>query len=180
MRYLGIWIFLLQITQSVPAPDIPDSPGVYYRQENGKWVSLPNATVAKTTTKGLGLFVETGGYTNLETDVVCRGAKAVTRVTGPRPTFFIRKVGSSGDVALIQLTQKKDSRSFHKSSADATVENKVGARKEAIKKTAVKAYAEDFFSIRPEVDLKPGEYLLIISDVGDAATSFDFGIDQQK
>ncbi len=177
MKYLGIWFLLLQITQSAQAPSVPDSPGVYYRQANGQWISLSKAPIAKTTTKGLGLFVETGGYTNLETDVVCLGAKALVRITGPRPTFYVRGIGSSSDAMLIQFAQKKDKRTFRKSSGNATVENKVGVKKEAIRETVAAVYDGGVYSVTSATGLKPGEYLLIL---GDAETSYDFGIDREK
>jgi hypothetical protein len=177
MLHIGVWLLLLQSVQAIPAPNIPDPPGVYYLQDDGGWVRLTKAPMAKTSTKGLALFVETGGYTNLETDVVCPGARALTRLSGPRPTFYVRGVGSSNDAMLIQFTQKKESRTFHKSSAAATVENKIGVKKEAIRKTAITSFPDGTFSLMPEADLKPGEYLLII---GDADTSFEFGIDRKR
>ena len=78
---------------------------------------------------------------------------------------------------LIQLTKQRDSRNFHKSSGDSSVENKVGARKADIRKTAVTVFPEGTFSITPAVDLKPGEYLLVI---GEADAGFDFGIEPRK
>jgi hypothetical protein len=177
MRHFGIWLLLLQAVQTATAPKVPESPGVYYLQDNVKWRSLAVAPIAKTTTKGLTLFVETGGYTNLDTDVICPGAKAATRFLVPRPTLYVRKVGIPGNAMLIRLTPKKDSRTFHKSSADVTVENKVGVRKSAIRKTSVTTYPGGLFSITPEVSLKPGEYLLVL---GDATESYDFGIDRMK
>jgi hypothetical protein len=177
MNCLILLLLLLQAISPVPAPDAPDSPGVYYRQNDKTWVNLPKAPIAETKTKGIGLFVETGGYTNLGTDVVCLGAKATTRVLGPRPTFYVRDLGPSGDVLLIRLTDRKTSRTFHKSSADSTTQNKVGARKSDIRQTAVVVFSEKLFSITPEVDLAPGEYLLVI---GQPDSSFDFGIDRKK
>jgi hypothetical protein len=177
MRQFGIWLLLLPAVQTVTAPKIPDSPGVYYMQNNGNWRALTVAAGAKTTTRGLDLFVETGGYTNLETDVVCPGARAETRISNPRPTFYARGVGTPANAILIELTRKKESRTFHKSSANATVENKIGVRKSAVRQTTVTSYPGGIFSITPEANLKPGEYLLIL---GDASTSFDFGIDRKR
>jgi hypothetical protein len=170
-------LLLLQVPQSAPAPAIPSSPGAYYLQNDQNWVGLQKAAITHTKLSGKGLFVETGGYTSLGTVVICQGAKASVRIYAPRPTFYIRNVGPSTDVLLIQLTKQKDSRSFHKSSGDASVENKAGARKADIRKTVVTVFPEGTFSITPTVDLKPGEYLLVI---GEADAGFDFGIDPKK
>jgi hypothetical protein len=177
MRQLGIWLLLFQATQTATAPKIPDSPGVYYMQDNGKWGTLTAASGAKTTTKGLDLFVETGGYTNLETDVVCQGARANTRISIPRPTFYVRGVGAAGNAILVEFTQKKERRTFRKSSANVTAENRIGVRKGAVRQTTVTTYPGGIFSVTPEAGLKPGEYLLVL---GDAAASYDFGIDRKK
>jgi hypothetical protein len=177
MILMAFCLLLLQVSQSAPVPDIPSSPGVYYLQNDQKWVGLQKAAITHTKLSGRGLFVETGGYTSLGTDVICQGAKASVRINLPRPTFYIRDVGPSGDVLLIQLTKQRDSRTFHKSSGDSSVENKVGARKADIRKTAATVFPEGTFSIAPTVDLKPGEYLLVI---GEADAGFDFGIDPGK
>jgi hypothetical protein len=152
------------------------SPGVYYLQDDKNWIGLQKAAISQTKLSGKGLFVETGGYTSLGTDVICQGANASLRISIPRPTFYVRDVGPSTDVLLIQLTKKRDSRTFHKSSGDATVENKAGARKADIRKTAVTVYPEGTFSITPTIDLKPGEYLLVIGE----ADAVDFGFDPKK
>jgi hypothetical protein len=177
MILMAFYLWLLQVSQSAPIPDIPSSPGVYYRQNDQNWVSLQKAAITHTKLSGKGLFVETGGYTSLGTVVICQGAKASMRIDTPRPTFYFRDVGPATDVLLIQLTKQSDSRTFHKSSGDASVENKTGARKADIRKTAVTVFAERTFSITPTVDLKPGEYLLVI---GEADAGFDFGIDPKK
>jgi len=174
---MAFYLLWLQVSQSAPVADIPNSPGVYYLQNDQNWVGLQKAAITRTKLSGKGLFVETGGYTSLGTEVICQGAKASVRINIPRPTFYIRGVGSSDDVLLIQLTKRRDSRAFHKSSGDSSVENKVGARKADIRKTAVTVFPEGTFSITPAVDLKPGEYLLVI---GEADAGFDFGIDPRK
>jgi len=171
---MGFFLLLLQVAQPGAVSGIPSSPGVYYQNAGGNWVSFPKAPISHSKLSGTGLFVETGGYTNLGTDVICAGAKASTRVPGPRPTLYVRGVGSAEDVILIHLTKKKTTRTFYKSSANSTVENKVGANKSDIRRTVVNALAEGIFSIAPDVDLKLGEYLLVI---GDPENSFDFGID---
>jgi len=177
MSFFLLFLFLLQGGQTAPAPGIPASPGVYYRQNDNNWISLPRAPVSGTKAKGLSLFVETGGFTKLGTDIMCPGARASTRILVPRPTLYIRESGHPKDAMLIRLTQKKKSRTFHTSSADATVENKEGFRKADIQKAIVTEYTGGIASVTPEENLKPGEYLLVL---GAEDTCFDFGIDAKR
>jgi len=177
MKCVAVWLLLFQAAPPSPVPRIPDSPGVYYCQGDRACISLPKAPILETRTKGLELFVDTGGYSNLGINVTCSGAKASTRISVPKPTFYVRAVGPSSDIMIIQLTKKSQSRTFHTSSGSSTVENKEGFKKTDIRKTAVAAYSEGVVSVRPEVDLKAGEYLLV---VGTPENSFDFGIDPGK
>ncbi len=177
MRYFVLLFLLFQGGLAARAPGIPASPGVYYRQNDNNWIGIPRASVSSTKAKGLDLFVETGGFTKLGTDIACPGARASTRISAPRPTFYVRESDGPKDAMLIRLTQKKTSRTFHTSSADATVENKEGFRKADIRKTIVTEYPEKIASITPEEDLKPGEYLLVL---GAEDISFDFGIDPKR
>jgi hypothetical protein len=170
MSYLSVWLFLLQIANTVP---VPDSPGVYFRQDDRNWIGLPKA-LADSKMKGFDLFVSSGGYTNLNADLVLPGAKSSIRITIPRPIFFVRELGRPQDVMLIRLTQRKQSRTFHTSSGRETVENKGGFRKGDIRKIAIAKNPDNTLSITPEENLKPGEYLLVL---GDANASFDFGVD---
>jgi hypothetical protein len=123
------------------------------------------------------MFIDTGGFTDLGMKGVLDGARASIRISAPRPAFFVRGIDSSNDVILLQLRRRKDSRTFSTSSADATIENKGGFRKRDIRKTAVQVYPEALFSVTPEQDLKPGEYLLVF---GYAKSGFDFGVDPYK
>ena len=176
MCFFAMLICLFQAAQSIPAPGIPGGPGVYFQQDN-KWIGIKPAPVSGTKTKGLGTFVDTGGYTDLGTDVVLPGAASSIRISIPKPTFYVRGIGYSKDAMLIRLIRKGKSRVFHTSSGDATVENKEGFRKADIRKTVVTDYPDGTYSITPESDLKPEEYLLVL---GDTASTFDFGIDPAK
>lgn len=129
MSYFLLFLFLFQGGQSALAPGIPASPGVYYLQNDNNWISIPRAPISDTKAKGLSLFVETGGFTSLGTDIMCPGAKASMRILVPRPTFYVRESGHPKDAMLIRLTQKKKNRTFHTSSADATLENREGSGK---------------------------------------------------
>jgi len=177
MSSLAVWLLLLQIAKTAAVPEMPSTPGVYYRQGDATWVPLQPAPIAEMKTRGMELFIESGGFTNLGMSIVCRGAKASLRISVPKPTFFIREAASPKDLMLVRLAQKKGTRTFQTSSASATVENKEGLRKGDIRKMAVTEYPDHSFSAAPEEDLNPGEYLLVC---GDATTGFDFGIDPRQ
>jgi len=177
MNALALGLLLLQTTQAAPPPGIPDPPGVYFRQDEKSWTSLQKAVISATTADGLELFVETGGYTDLGLEAVIQGAKARARFFTPRPTLYVRGAGTPADLTIIQLSRKKRSRTFRTSSGDSTLGNKAGFRKEDIRKISARAYSDGTFSVIPDTDLKPGEYLLVFRDAGN---SFDFGIEPKK
>lgn len=170
-------MFLFQAVQPRLAPSIPDLAGIYYCRDDKNCTQLPKAPIAATKMKGMDLFVNTGGYSNLGIDVTCLGAGALTRILASKPTFYARGIDPSSDVMLIQLAKKKDSRTFRTSSGSSTVENKQGFRKADIRKISVTKHPDGILSLSPESDLKPGEYLLV---VGSPEHSFDFGIDSKK
>jgi hypothetical protein len=178
MNWLGILLLLVpQAAKPAAIPDMPAASGVYYRQSDTRWIRLPPAPIAEVNTRGMRLFIETGGYTSLGRNIVCRGAKAKVRISAPKPIFYVREAGSSEDLMLIRLAQQKDTRTCETSSADASVGNKPGFRKEDVHKMAVTEYPDHSFSVTPEENLKPGEYLLTF---GTVTAGFDFGIDPEK
>jgi hypothetical protein len=175
MSWLCVFFMLmLQIRDPDAIQDFPKTSGVYYFQNDTGWINLSSAPIADMKIKGMDMFVRSGGYTSLKVSIMCRGSKALMRVTTPKPIFFVRGVGSSNDAMLIRLAPQKNKRVFFTSSSAATVENKSGFNEENIRKLDLIPYPDRSFSITPKEALHSGEYLLVL---GDAATSFDFGID---
>jgi hypothetical protein len=171
-------LFLLQIAPTAPPPpDVPTEAGLYYLQNNTQWIRLEPAPRASKKTRGIGSYVDSGGFTGLATSIVFTGARATMRIEYARPTFFVRGPGFPRDAILVRLTERKDSRALSASTADATVGNKEGFRKEDIRKIGTAAHSKDLFSVTPEADLKSGEYLLVF---GYVTNSFDFAIDPPK
>jgi hypothetical protein len=164
---------MLQTPKAAPIAGMPAASGIYFRQSEAKWVKLESAAMADMKTKGMGLFVATDGLSNLGMTAVYQGARARVQISNPRPVFYVRGVGSPRDAMIVQLTQKKDSRTIQASSSASTVENKGGFKREEIRKVTVTAFSDDSFSVSPIDELKPGEYLLVF---GYAGTGFDFGI----
>jgi hypothetical protein len=173
MRFICV-LLLLFLPSQYPYPDMPSSPGIYFRQENGKWLNLPTASFSGMKIKGLKSYIDTAGYTVFVSGMACSGAHAGTRIKQPKPVFYVRGLGSSQSIMLLQLEVKKNSRSLQTSPADATMDNKAGFKKESMKKLDVIEYPDQSFSVAPQKGLKAGEYLLTF---GDTASGYDFGID---
>ncbi len=170
-------VFLLQAAKPAPVPGLPAPDGVYYLQGDGKWFKLDKPVAAKSKTKGMGLFIETDGLANVNMTTVYYGAEASLEISTPRPTLYVRGAGSPQDAVIVQLLRKKDSRVLQTSKEAATVENKGGFKKAEIHKVTATAYSDDSFSVTPDNDLKPGEYLLVFSNSGSA---FEFGVTAAK
>ena len=177
MFWLSVLLLVFAQAESAPALSVPEKSGVYFRQNNADWINLQPAVVSNSKTKGLELFVYTGGYTNLGLDITCPGARSSTRISVAAPTFYVRGIGSAQDAMLIRLTQKKDRRICKTSFSNVTVDNKGGFRKGDIQKLETAEYPNSLFSVTPGKKLDPGEYLLVF---GNSPNGFDFGIDRAK
>jgi hypothetical protein len=170
-------LFFAQVAAGAPAQDVPQARGIYFRQANANWLPLQPAVTADAGASGLQLFVYTGGYTDLAMNISCPGSRALVRMSVQRPTLYVRAVGSAKDAMLIRLTKKKGKRVYETSYSNITVENKEGFRKGDIFNLISQAYPDGSFSVSPEKDLPPGEYLLIL---GNAVPAYDFGVDRAK
>jgi hypothetical protein len=175
MYFFVLLLLLVQLANPSAPPDMPPDSGVYFRQE-GKWINLRTATVSSVDTKGLGQYIQTDGFTGLEMDFVCQGAQALTRITSQKPVFYVRGVGLPDDALIVQFEQKKNSRNLRASLSDSSAANKAGFRKNTVRNVAVVVFPDKSFSITPQEDLRPGEYLLTF---GKTTNSYDFGIDRR-
>lgn len=167
-----LFIFLAQSAKPEPPPGLPAEEGIYIRQAGG-WDKLQPASMDEMKPKGVGLFLETDGLTGLDLTMNYPGAHAGLQIATRQPVFYVRGAGPAKDALIVELSQKKDSRTIKTSSLDATVENKGGFRKADIRRVAVTEYSDGSFSVTPVEILKPGEYLLVF---GHAITGRDFGI----
>ena len=176
MSYAGFLVLLL-LQAAKPAPDIPASPGVYVRAVDSQWIRIEPASLVDTQTKGVDLFIQTDGFYSPEMTIVYRGAAAPLRLSVARPTFYVRGIGSPSNAIMVQLTRRKDSRTLQTSASAVATDNKGGFRKKEIQSATVTTYTDDTFSVTPDRDLKPGEYLLLLSLTH---AGFDFGISLPK
>jgi hypothetical protein len=171
--FLLVWVSASAAqTPAIPG-DPPAAAGVYCRQGESGWITLARAVVADTRTQGMERFLDTHGWSNLNRTIVFRGATSSVRIPDRRPTFYVRGIGSAGDVLIAELKKKEDTREIQASSTNASVNNKEGFKRGNIYRVTAVPLAKDFFRVTPEEDLKPGEYLLVF---GHADNAFDFGI----
>jgi|WetSurMetagenome_2_1015567.scaffolds.fasta_scaffold214299_2 hypothetical protein len=177
MIWLNVLLLLFVQADGAPVPPAPEKSGIYFHQNTADWVSLQPAVASDSKAKGMGLFVYSDGLTNLGLDITCPGAKASTRLSVPKPTFYSRGVGSAKDAMLIRLTQRKESRICRTSFSNVTVDNKGGFRKGDIQKLETAEYPDGSFSVTPAKELPPGEYLVVF---GNTVSGYDFGIDKAK
>jgi hypothetical protein len=164
---------LTQTAQPAPPSDLPAAPGVYHRQDGARWAVIEPAVIADTKTKGMDLFLETGGFYSPDLTVIYQGAQAPTPIPETRPVFYVRGIGSAKDAVIVLLTRKKDSRTLQTSAAAAASDNKGGFVKKDIRNVTVTVFSDNSFAVTPDDPLKPGEYLLLL---GLAHAGFDFGV----
>ncbi len=168
-------VLLQAANPAAPPPGLPAGTGVYYLQGDAKWFKLEPPASEKSQTKGMGLFIETAGLSNLDTTIVYRGSRAALQISNPRPTFYVRGAGPAADALIVELTRKKDSRTVQTVSSEATIRNKGGFKRPDIRRVAVAVFSDASFSVKPLQDLEPGEYLLVF---GYVSTGVDFGIEK--
>jgi hypothetical protein len=177
IKLVLLFLFLVQSADAVRAPDVPEAPGVYFLQGESAWVPLQPVVTSDANAKGLQLFVYTGGYTDLGLNVACPGSRASIRILVPKPVLYVRAVGSAKDAMLIRLTQKRDRRVVKTSYSNVTMTNKEGFRPEDVFQLILQESPEGVFSVSPEKELPPGEYLLVL---GNGVPAYDFGVDRKK
>ena len=174
MSLLLMLLFLsMQAEKPAPPQGMPSDPGVFLRQSDGQWLKLAQVPAAEMKTKGLGTYLETDGLSNLAVTIVYKGAKAPLQIASARPTLYVRGVGSAADAMIVKFSRQKESRTLQSSSSAGNVENRGGFNRKDIQMTSVLIYSDHSFSVTPQQDLKPGEYLFLF---GFANSGFDFGV----
>jgi hypothetical protein len=156
---------------------MPAATGAYYRQSSGKWIKLDPVFVDESKIKGMGTYLETEGLSGLNLNYVYLGISAPLQLSEPRPVFYFRGVGRAEEVQIVRLGQGKENRTVRTSSTEVSVGNKGGFKRSEIRPVAAVVFSDRTFSVAPEQDLKPGEYLIAI---GSAMRGFDFGITAGK
>jgi hypothetical protein len=178
MMILSLLLVLVVQAEKAPLPPgMPTAPGVYCRQGDLPWTKMESATVSDMKTKGMDTFIRTDGYMNLSMTIIYAGSRAPLQIAALRPAFYVRGAGAAKDAVIAQLSRAKDSRTLQTVSSAGGVDNKLGIKKNELRNSTVIVYADDSFSVVPDEDLKPGEYVLLF---GSANTGYDFAVTTPK
>jgi hypothetical protein len=152
---------------------IPPEEGVFYHQSNGSWIKLKKALAAESKTGSVGRYLMSDGLAGLNTTYIYRGEHAELQIVGRRPTLYVRGSNYSKEAVIVQLARKRESREMQTSSDEASSDNKAGYKRKDISRVSISALSRDCFAVTPDLELRPGEYLL---SIGSPPTTFDFGI----
>lgn len=154
----------------------PDEAGAYYRNSS-KWTRLAQAT-ASYSTAGMGMALLSGGMTGLKTMEVYEGAEARTRITEKRPTFFIQGYQvSNPEFLIVRLKKKNDSREVEAGRVS-IFSQRIGYKDSETRWPEPIKVSTYTVKLTPVSDLSPGEYLLVVSGMIEAAGRYDFNISQ--
>jgi hypothetical protein len=155
--------------------------GFYYKTTQG-WQKLEPLQMAGGGLKHVGKMFVPG----LTPQMVWtfRGAKSPIQIAERRPTFCIKEQPmmsevagrTERDLAIVRFDKKKDHRELQTTSGGNMVTFKAGISKERLPDITTSKVADGIFTVTPNQDLQPGEYLITFSSMG--ANGYDFGIKQ--
>jgi len=164
--------------QDKPSESAPPSDGVFYKTQTG-WQQLEVLTSAGQNIHVNMLTMHGGG------DQLYRGAEAPIQVSDRRPVFYIKVTpaealmaeaggpNAARNAVIVILSKKKDHREL-RSVKTGLAGVKSGIDKRLLPDITVHSINNLMFTITPNQDLAPGEYLLTWKVLG--TDGYDFGI----
>jgi hypothetical protein len=155
--------------------------GFYYKTPQG-WQKLEALSMAGGGIKHAGKMLVPG----LTPQFVWtfRGAEAPVQIGDKKPTFYIKELpmlaSTTGrterDLIVIRFDKKKDHRELQTTNGGNMFTFKSGISKDRMPDITTKTVADGVFMVTPNADLKPGEYMITFSALGN--NGYDFGIKQ--
>jgi hypothetical protein len=155
------------------------SDGFYYKTQQG-WQKLEPLAMAGGGLKHAGKMFVPG----LTPQFVWtfRDAESPAQIADKRPTFCIKELPalaniegrSRRDLLIVRFDKKKDHRELQTSNGGNMFTFKSGLSKDRMPDITTKALADGIFMLTPNEDLKPGEYMVTFSALGNSG--YDFGI----
>jgi len=111
-----------------------------------------------------------------------RGAESPAQITDKRPTFCIKEMPATAEIAgrsrrdllIVRFDKKKDHRELQTTNGGNMFTFKAGLGADRMPEITTKALAGGIFMLTPNEDLKPGEYMVTFSSLG--VSGYDFGI----
>ena len=178
---LAVVLFCAAQETAVPQGVQSLSDGFYYKTPQG-WQKLQPLSMAGGGLKHAGKMFVPG----LTPQFVWtfRGAEAPVQVEDKRPTFYIKELPmlatiagrTERDLIIIRFDKKKDHRELQTTSGGNMFTFKSGISKERLPDITTKTVSDGIFTVTPNSDLKPGEYMVTFSALGN--TGYDFGVKQ--
>ena len=172
-------VVLISTAQDTDVQSLAD--GFYYKTPHG-WQTLEVLSMAGGGLKHVGKMLVPG----LTPQFVWtfRGAEARVQIGDKKPTFYIKELPmlssiagrSERDLLIVRFDKKKDHRELQTTSGGSMFTFKSGISKERMPDITTKTVADGVFMVTPNEDLKPGEYMLTFSALGNSG--YDFGVKQ--
>lgn len=166
---------------SVPKEIESLTDGFYYKTPRG-WQKLEPISMAGGGLKHAGKMFVPG----LTPQYVWtfRDAESPIQIEDKKPTFCIKELpqlaeiaGRTGrDLLIIRFDKKKDHRELQTTSGGNVFTFKSGISKDRMPDVTARAISDGIFILTPNEDLKPAEYMVTFSALGN--TGYDFGIKQ--
>jgi hypothetical protein len=169
-------VLLLGLCAVAFAQDAVEPPdhGAYYKTKDG-WQKLELLTTSGSNVHVNALTLH-GGNKQLY-----RGAEAPVQLSDRRPVFYIKTTPdkeqqlaiASRDTVIVLLTKKEDHRELQNIKTGLTGV-KSGMDKKLLPDVTLHSVNNLMFTVTPNQDLAPGEYLLTWNSMG--SVGYDFGI----
>ncbi len=161
-------------TSQAEAGSVQAPAGVFYRPDNGGQIEMRKTQASESKAGDIDRFLMNAGLGGLNATYIYAGGRADLQIKEKKPVFRICGTGVGKDAVIVQLTQKKDSRTIQTNSAEASSDNRMGYRRSDIFRLSLSAAdREGCHAAKPDLELKPGEYLL---SIGSSLSTYDFGI----
>lgn len=155
------------------------SDGFYYKTVQS-WRKLEPISMAGSGLKHVGKMFVPG----LTPQMVWtfRDAESPIQIEEKRPILCIKEFPqlaeiagrSERDLLIVRFDKKKDHRELQTTSGGNMFTFKSGLSKDRIPDITTKALSDGIFTVTPNEDLKPGEYMITFSALG--TSGYDFGI----
>lgn len=153
---------------------LSDQPGVYYKAQAG-WTRLDTASSSRVKARGAAKTVFTWGMASTTTSRVYSGAQAALQARERSPGFYVRGFNVSDQTALIVRVEKKRNDREVRIGSLSAFNAKTGYRQQDARRVKVTSIAGDVSVIKPETELEPGEYILLL-DSNASGYAYDFGV----
>ena len=165
------------LAQQNQAPAIPPESGVYYQTASG-WATLRSTLMMPFLTETVASFLSVG---RRQAVVDMPGSNSGFRIANARPTFVVRGLSPATGMYLVRSNRKQEYREV-RMPIDGNITQWAHFRSKDLTEIEIEPLFPDIVRVRPRVDLKPGEYVLV-SDLEPRyraiRLAFEFGITGQ-